>query len=147
MLLQIAKCSHYIFLSKTFDPLFIIILFLFLLINEYPFTLYLLSSFLEYPLYRVKLLNRIAERLIVILASRSTEWQIGYLIISCTRVIFLIYTPTTDCRLYNPGAVESSLVRSREQLDILGLESIHQCASNSCKSYVDTLVTRSLTVV
>ena len=72
------------------------ILFLVLLINEYPFTLTFRNSFLNIR-YILKLLNRIAERLIVILASRSTEWQLGYLIISCTRIIFLIYTPTTDC--------------------------------------------------
>src|SRR6185312_2468970 len=66
------------------------ILFLILLINEYPFTLTFRNSFLNIR-YILKLLNRIAERLIVILASRSTEWQLGYLIISYTRVIFISY--------------------------------------------------------
>ena len=66
------------------------ILFLILLINEYPFTLTFRNSFLNIR-YILKLLNRIAERLIVILASRSTEWQLGYLIISYARILFISY--------------------------------------------------------
>ena len=139
---QVFSVRYNIFLSKTFNTL--LFYFIFYLINK---RVSIYSEFVILFLnirYIIKLLNRIAERSIVILVSRLTEWQPGYLIISySTRSIFLVYTPAIDYRLLIPSGREQSFGFSRI-VKYLGLESTDQC----CQQYGKILrrTDRSLTV-
>ena len=124
-------CS-YILIDDGRSPYILLYFISFLLINEYPFTLTFSGSFLNIR-YILKLLNRIAERLIVILASRSTEWQLRYLIISYYKrvyIISLIPQPETTGFLI-PERQRIVFCCTSRIVRYLGLESIDQCASNS----------------